>query len=133
MDRRRPSRRPQRDEFGNYVYGMNAKGRQDSGANPWYWLALALLAVALVASLAVGIRTIRASGQVRKGNAISTTHTSDGSEIRWYVLTDPGSQVQYLVNDLGGVTPRLDRHGNVVGVLEEEPEEPQETVYSDLE
>lgn len=50
-------------------------------------------------------------------DSLAPTYTYDGElTIRWYVFTDPDTSVQYLVNDLGGCTPRLDQYGHVIGV-----------------
>lgn len=49
-------------------------------------------------------------------DSLAPTYTYDGEIIRWYVFIDPESSVQYLVNDRGGCTPRLDQYGNIVGV-----------------
>lgn len=50
-------------------------------------------------------------------DSLAPTYTYDGEVIRWYVLVDPDMDVEYLVNDRGGCTPRLDRYGNVMGVI----------------
>lgn len=44
---------------------------------------------------------------VVKHDSLAPTYTYDGEIIRWYVFTDPDTDVQYLVNDRGGCTPRL--------------------------
>lgn len=50
-------------------------------------------------------------------DSLAPTYTYDGElTIRWYVFIDPDTNVQYLVNDLGGCTPRLDEYGNVMGI-----------------
>lgn len=49
-------------------------------------------------------------------DSLAPTYTYDGEVIRWYVLTDPDTGVQYLTNDRGGTTPRLDRYGRIMGV-----------------
>ena len=49
-------------------------------------------------------------------DSLTPTYTYDGEIIRWYVLIDPDTSVQYLVNDRGGCTPRLDQYGNIIGV-----------------
>lgn len=49
-------------------------------------------------------------------DSLAPTHTYDGEVIRWYVLVDPDTQVQYLVNDRGGCCARLDGFGGVMGV-----------------
>ena len=49
-------------------------------------------------------------------DSLAPTYTYDGEIIRWYVLQDPDYGIEYLVNDRGGCYPRLDPHGNVIGV-----------------
>jgi len=49
-------------------------------------------------------------------DSLAPTYTYDGEVIRWYVLIDPDTDVQYLVNDRGGCTPRLDQYGGIIGV-----------------
>lgn len=49
-------------------------------------------------------------------DSLAPTYTYDGEIIRWYVLVDPDSNVQYLVNDRGGCCVRLDSYGQVMGV-----------------
>ena len=39
---------------------------------------------------------------------------------RWYVLVDPDTDVEYLVNDRGGCCPRLSPNGTVIGVTGDE-------------
>ena len=55
-----------------------------------------------------------------KHDSLAPTYTHDGEVIRWYVLVDPDTSIQYLVNDRGGCCPRLDRYGNVMGRTVEE-------------
>lgn len=88
--------------------------------------AVALVALMLVGALALAVllalpHDLPAEAEQRPERVIThdslaPTYTYDGEVIRWYVLTDPDTGVQYLVNDRGGATPRLDRHGRVVGV-----------------
>ena len=49
-------------------------------------------------------------------DSLTANYTYDGEAIRWYVLIDPDTGVQYLVNDRGGTYPRLDSNGLVMGV-----------------
>lgn len=49
-------------------------------------------------------------------DSLTSSYTYDGEVIRWYVLTDPDTQIQYLVNDRGGCTPRLSESGTVMGL-----------------
>lgn len=86
-------------------------------------LVFSLFMVALlVVSLWWGISHLQPEDEGRQQEATVThdslapTYTYDGEIIRWYVLVDPDSSVQYLVNDRGGCTPRLDQYGNIIGV-----------------
>lgn len=38
---------------------------------------------------------------------LGPVYTEDGNTIRMYVFTDPDTDIQYLVSDRGGVTPRI--------------------------
>ena len=88
--------------------------------------AVALVAMALAATLALASawalsHDLPTEAERRPEHAIAhdslaPTYTYDGEVIRWYVLTDPDTGIQYLVNDRGGATPRLDRYGSVMGV-----------------
>lgn len=49
-------------------------------------------------------------------DSMTVTYTYDGEMIRWYVMVDPDSGVQYLVNDRGGCCPRLSYDGSIMGV-----------------
>lgn len=42
-------------------------------------------------------------------DSLTVNWTHDGEAIRWYVMTDPDTGVQYLVNDRGGCCRREDR------------------------
>lgn len=55
-----------------------------------------------------------------KHDSLAPIYTYNGEIIRTYVFTDPDSGVQYLVNDRGGMTPRLDTNGHVIGVQDED-------------
>ena len=44
---------------------------------------------------------------------ISYTYDKD-KQVRWYVFIDPDTHIEYLFNDLGGVTPRLGADGESV-------------------
>ena len=49
-------------------------------------------------------------------DSMCVTYTYDGEMIRWYVMIDPDTGVQYLVNDRGGCCVRLDPYRSPVGV-----------------
>lgn len=88
--------------------------------------AVALVAMMLFAVLALAVswalshnlptEAERRPEHVITHDSLAPTYTYDGEVIRWYVLTDPDTGVQYLVNDRGGATPRLDRYGRTMGV-----------------
>lgn len=53
-------------------------------------------------------------------DSLGPVYTYDGEgTMRVYVFTDPDSGVQYLVNDKGGITPRLGKNGHIIGVIDE--------------
>lgn len=39
-------------------------------------------------------------------DSMTVTYTYNGEAIRYYVMTDPDTQVQYIVNDRGGMCRR---------------------------
>ena len=54
----------------------------------------------------------------QKHDSLTATTTYDGQLIRWYVLIDPDTGMQYLVNDRGGCCPRLDADGEQMEVTD---------------
>lgn len=58
--------------------------------------------------------------RVTRHDSLDVNYTYDGEAIRWYVFVDPDTQVQYLVNDRGGCTPRLDEYGKPMGTSDRE-------------
>lgn len=98
------------------------RGRREVPSNA-ATIAFCLLMIALIAFAATWgmthtLPTEAEQRPVRKitHDSLAPTYTYDGEIIRWYVLTDPDTSVQYLVNDRGGCTPRLDQYGNIIGV-----------------
>ena len=45
-------------------------------------------------------------------DSMTITYDYRGEATRYYVMTDPDYGVQYVVNDKGGMCPRLDASGN---------------------
>ncbi len=86
-------------------------------------LAIGLLLGILLAVLAVDVqRQVKASldakKPVRSGNPESplvTTYDYQGEATRYYVMVDPLTGVQYLVNDRGGMCVRSDGLGGSIG------------------
>lgn len=71
-------------------------------------VAFVVFVVALVFKQVNESATAGPSTVVRH-DSLGPTHTYDGEIIRWYVFTDPDTQVQYLVNDRGGCVLREKR------------------------
>lgn len=88
-------------------------------------LAVALFSLAMIVLCGLAVRwgltqampeaEERATVPVVSHDSLAATHTHDGEVIRWYVLVDPDTKVEYLVNDRGGCCPRMDRYGKVMG------------------
>ena len=54
----------------------------------------------------------------QKHDSLTATTTYDGQLIRWYVLIDPDTGMQYLVNDRGGCCPRYGSDGEQMEVTD---------------
>lgn len=78
---------------------------------------IALVLVALVLIVGIGVwawlgqmEVIRAAQSERdaaiRHDSMCAVHTYDGETIRFYVMVDPDTQVQYIVNDRGGMCVR---------------------------
>ena len=86
------------------------------------WSLLVILCALILGSLVWGLthelptESERRPQNLIKHDSLAPTYTYDGEIIRWYVLIDPDTGVQYLVNDRGGCTPRLDQYGNIMGL-----------------
>ena len=77
-----------------------------------------LMVAFLLAALWFGLASVGGETQERTitHDSLAPTYTYNGDTMRWYVFVDPDTSVQYLVNDRGGCTPRLDKYGNIIGV-----------------
>lgn len=105
--------------------------RPKAEAYPHPLLALFVAAALVVAVIALAIgaansRKIDASdesaskteqtGEITSREPLGPTFTRKGdTAIWWYVFVDTDTDIQYLVNDRGGCTPRLDQYGSVMG------------------
>lgn len=90
--------------------------------------------VALVCLLVIGILVVIALVMAKQVNdaavakpkqrhdSMTVNYTYDGETIRWYVMTDPDTGVQYVVNDRGGCSVRVRKDGSpmYVGTLNEQ-------------
>lgn len=97
----------------------SALGRADRRETNWTVVAM-VMCVSIVAMLGLfawlGSRE-SASIAEQRHDSLAPTYTYDGEVIRWYVFVDPDTSIQYLVNDRGGCTPRLDRYGEPIGKM----------------
>ena len=86
----------------------------------------ALLAAILIGSLWAGyhdmIPVATEADQRPTHDSMTYARTYDGELIRVYVVTDPDTGAQYVVSDRGGITPRLDNFGRVMGTRDPEAE-----------
>lgn len=113
------------DRFGNRVPAPRDRPREAPGTGACVIVCLAVMA-ALVGIAWLGLRdTCPTDGEtpktatVERHDSMAYTRTHDGEVIRVYVVTDPDTQVQYVVSDRGGIAPRLDRYGTPMGVVAE--------------
>lgn len=88
--------------------------REDDGASP-FRVIIGIVIVFLVTIVAAFMFTRDVEGNHHSAtpypshDSLGPTYLHDGQDvIRWYVFTDPDTGVQYLVNDRGGCTPRLE-------------------------
>ena len=73
-------------------------------------IVLTMSAIGLALWMSHKVESRRRATPYPSHDSLGPTYLYDGqSVIRWYVFTDPDSGVQYLVNDRGGCTPRLER------------------------
>lgn len=83
----------------------------------WLTAGICIFLVIAVCSFIYGLwhQTNEAAHQYSKNHSsLTVTYTYDGQMIRWYVMVDPDTGVEYLVNDLGGTTPRLSATNNTL-------------------
>ena len=89
-------------------------------------LISAVLIVTLLCAIWAGysemIPTATEADQRPTHDSMTYARTYDGELIRVYVVTDPDTGAQYIVSDRGGITPRLDGFGRVMGTRDPEAE-----------
>lgn len=92
--------------------------REDDGASP-FRVIIGIVIVFLLVIVAGwlftrNIENHHSATPYPRHDSLGPTYLHDGqSVIRWYVFTDPDTGVQYLVNDRGGTTPRLQKEEGV--------------------
>lgn len=102
------------DFYGNPISPQRRRGGPASVV--WGLVACAMLVVAcLIITFVVNRAKPKAETQQQaqqtkpKGpthDSMTVTYTYDGEAIRYYVMTDPDTQRQYIVNDRGGMCLR---------------------------
>lgn len=51
----------------------------------------------------------------KRHDAMTCTYDNKGNRTNYYVMVDPDTGIQYVVNDKGGMCPRLRKDGTVFG------------------
>ena len=80
-------------------------------------VGIAIVSIFLVISIALLVHRDREAQEMEEyeqekaaklvtHDSMTAIHTYDGETIRFYVMTDPDTQIQYIVNDRGGMCVR---------------------------
>lgn len=92
------------------MYDLNGDPVEKVDRLPFLGLVVSLL---VLVGLAAVILTSGEAPTIRH-DSLDATLTQDGAYVSWYVFIDPDTGVEYLVNDRGGCTPRLDKNGEMM-------------------
>ena len=94
--------------------------RKDAQLSGWGVAVVIMLMVGILVFfcglLAHQINQAAKSVPKKTHDSMTVTDTYDGEKIRYYVMVDPDTGLQYVVNDRGGMCPRYDREGEQMGV-----------------
>lgn len=85
----------------------------------WIGALICICLVLIVGSFIWGLvhqTNEKASEFAKRHSSLTFNYTYDGEMIRWYVMVDPDTGIEYLVNDRGGTTPRLSVTDGVMSV-----------------
>lgn len=96
------------DEYGRAV---DRKRYRERNLTPWQTIAAAIVLILITIAVAWWFTRKPQSGNQAlktgpKHDSMCVTYTYDGQMIRYYVMTDPDTQRQYIVNDRGGMVLR---------------------------
>lgn len=85
--------------------------RHDSTEPKGLILGVGVAIVATLLTMAIALHVYRQEVQKPVEHRVThdsmcAVHTYDGETIRFYVMTDPDTQIQYIVNDRGGMCVR---------------------------
>lgn len=98
-------------------YDLNGQGVDRNDRPPFLVFVVAFALALVIFFIALALTPEARPSQKLRHDSLSATLTNDGTYIRWYVFVDPDSGVEYLVNDRGGATPRLDKDGELIVVM----------------
>ena len=97
------------DEFGRPVERRRTRYRERT-MTPWQTVVAAIVLVTITIVVAWWCtKRPKANDTAKRGpthDSMCVTYTYDGQMIRYYVMTDPDTQRQYIVNDRGGMCLR---------------------------
>lgn len=99
------------DRYGKRVPSPRHDSVPSNGATAGLFL-ISVLVIGALAAWVYAERTAQAAPEeppTPTHDSLTVNYTYDGEAIRWYVMTDPDTGVQYLVNDRGGCCRREDR------------------------
>lgn len=100
------------DQYGRGVdYPKKTKRHRELNLTPWQTVVAGIILVTVTIVVAWSMTRKPNSGNqaVKTGprhDSMCVSYTYNGEAIRWYVVTDPDTQRQYLFNDRGGVCLR---------------------------
>jgi hypothetical protein len=85
--------------------------RKDSTEPKGLILGVGIAIVATLLAMAIALHVYRQETKKPVEHRVThdsmcAVHTYDGETIRFYVMTDPDTQIQYIVNDRGGMCVR---------------------------
>lgn len=92
-------------------YDLNGDAYEEEGYPAWWAI---LLAVVILLGIAIGFESCTKETPKPSHDALTGTLMTDGQYIYWYVMVDPDTGIEYLVNNFGGTTPRLGADGRPI-------------------
>lgn len=95
----------------------NINGEPMEERMPWWVLVVIAASIVVALGLVWVTQPVTEKKQQLRHDSLEATLTNDGTYIRWYVFVDPDTGAEYLVNDRGGCTPRLDKDGTPILIL----------------
>lgn len=101
-----------------YEYDIRQGTKRHDKDYSGFWVAVVVLLMVGVLAIFAGlmVRRINESATERPRtqthDSMTVNYTSDGQAIKWYVMTDPDTGVQYVVNDMGGCCLRVTKDGS---------------------